>query len=130
MTRDEVVRDWVEQSDRDFPAMESLFANGHYMWALFVGHLVVEKLLKAYYVKKVDTNVPFIHNLTKIADLSGLVLSEEQKDFLDEVTDFNIKARYEDHRHRFYKKATREFAQKYMEGIKEFRTWLRPLTKT
>ena len=131
MTKDELVRDWVEQSDRDVPVMESLFSNGHYVWALFVGHLVVEKLLKAYYIKQVDTNVPYIHNLAKIASLSNLALTKEQEEFLVEVTDFNLKARYEDHRQRFYKKATREFAQLYIEGIKEFRSWLKPqLIKT
>lgn len=131
MERDELVHHWVEQSDRDLPVMETLFANGHYVWALFVGHLVTEKLLKAYYIKKVDTNVPFIHDLTKIADLSGLVLTKEQEDFLDEVTEFNIKARYHDHRQKFYKKATKEFAQRYIISIKEFRSWLKPqLIKT
>jgi len=28
--------------------LEDLFEKGHYTWALFVGHLVLEKLLKAY----------------------------------------------------------------------------------
>ncbi len=125
MTKDELVRDWVEQSDRDVPVMETLFANGHYVWALFVGHLVTEKLLKAYYIEKVDTNVPYIHNLAKIASLSSLALTKEQEEFLIEVTDFNLKARYEDHRHRFYKKATRDFARRYIERIKEFRSWLK-----
>ncbi|MGC2423259.1 MAG: HEPN domain-containing protein [Nitrospirota bacterium] len=131
MTRDDLVHHWVEQSDRDLPVMETLFSNGHYMWALFVGHLVTEKLLKAYYIKKMDANVPFIHDLTKIADLSGLVLTKEQEDFLDEVTEFNIKARYQDHRQKFYKKATKEFTQRYIISIKEFRSWLKPqLIKT
>jgi HEPN domain-containing protein len=33
-------------------AMGSMFKSGHYVWALFLGHLVLEKLLKAVYVKK------------------------------------------------------------------------------
>lgn len=73
--------------------MDNLFSNGHYIWALFIGHLVVEKLLKAYYVKNIDTNVPRIHDLLKIAEKANLGLSEEQKDFPDEVTTFNRKAR-------------------------------------
>ncbi|MCX7636162.1 MAG: HEPN domain-containing protein [Syntrophales bacterium] len=46
--------------------MHSLFDNGHYTWALFMGHLVIEKLLKAYYVKRVDINYPRSHNLLEI----------------------------------------------------------------
>ncbi|MCG8603545.1 HEPN domain-containing protein, partial [bacterium] len=31
--------------------MEHLFEKEDYHWALYIGHLVIEKLLKAYYVK-------------------------------------------------------------------------------
>ncbi len=97
------------------------------MWALFLGHLVLEKLLKAYYVRQVGMEVPYTHDLTKIAELGRLSLSEDQKDFLDEVTTFNIKARYPDYKNRFSRKATKEFAEKYMGKIKEFRLWLRAM---
>lgn len=63
MTKDEQITYWVEESDRDALVMQSLFENGHHTWALFVGHLVLEKLMKALYVKKVDTQVPRVHNL-------------------------------------------------------------------
>ncbi len=86
--------------------------------------MVVEKLLKAYYVKNIDNDVPRIHGLLKIAERANLELSEEQKDFLDEVTTFNIKSRYPDYKKRFYKKATREFAEIYINRVKEFKQWL------
>jgi len=124
MTREEIMKYWIESSEVDFRAMENLFTNGHYIWALFIGHLVIEKLLKAYHVKNVDISVPPIHDLTKIAEKANLPLSERQKDFLDEVTTFNIKARYPDYKNRFYRKATKEFAGIYITKIKEFRQWL------
>lgn len=104
--------------------MGSLFKNGHYAWALFLGHLVLEKLLKAAYVKNVGAKIPFTHDLIKIAGESGLRLSEEQKDLLDAVTAFNIKARYPDYKGRFYRKATKRFAENYLIQIKDFRKWL------
>ncbi|MCF6148272.1 MAG: HEPN domain-containing protein [Candidatus Kuenenia sp.] len=91
---------------------------------LFTGHLVLEKLLKAYCVKNVDNKVPKIHHLLKIAEGTNLRLSEEQKNFLIEVTAFNLEARYPDFKNRFYKKATREFSERYIIMIKEFREWL------
>lgn len=124
MKKDEIIKYWLDSSDIDFKAMDSLFNNGHYVWTLFVGHLVIEKLLKAYYVKVVDNNVPQIHHLLQIAERAGLALSDSQKDFLLEVTTFNLKARYPDYKQRFYKKATKNFAEDYMNKIKEFRTWL------
>lgn len=129
MTRDEIMKYWVDSSEVDFKAMETLFNNGHYAWALFIGHLVIEKLLKAYYVKNIDISAPPIHDLTKIAEKTALTLSENQKDFLDEVTTFNIKARYPDYKNRFYRKATKEFAESYISRIKEFRKWIIEMIK-
>jgi HEPN domain-containing protein len=124
MTKDEITDYWLSSSNKDLKAMVSLFKNGHYMWALFLSHLILEKLLKAIYAKEVDTNIPYIHDLTKIAEMAKLQLTEEQKDLLDEVTTFNIKARYPDYKGRFYKKATKRFTENYILKIKEFRRWL------
>jgi HEPN domain-containing protein len=124
MTKEEIIRYWVESSDMDFAAMDSLFANGHYVWTLFVGHLVIEKLLKALYVKRVDAQVPRSHNLLAIAEKTGIDLSTEQKLLMDEITGFNIRARYPDVKQRFYKKATRAFAEDRLRRIQELRVWL------
>jgi HEPN domain-containing protein len=124
MIKDDITKYWIDSSDMDFKAMESLFNSGHYVWSLFVGHLVIEKLLKAYYAKTIGVNVPPIHNLLKIAEMARLELSYEQRVFLDEVTTFNIRARYPDYKRGFYKKATKEFAEKYLKAIKDFRLWL------
>lgn len=124
MTRDEIIKYWLNSSDIDSRAMESLFNNGHYLWALFVGHLVLEKLLKAFYAKNVGDDIPYTHNLSHLATKANLALSEEQEDFLDDVTTFNIKARYPDYTNRFYRKATRAFTEGYSTQIKEFRLWI------
>lgn len=94
MKKDEIMKYWLESAELDFKAMASLFSNAHYVWALFIGHLVIEKLLKVYYVKSVDTEAPYTHDLLKIAEKSGLELTNNQKLFLDEVTAFNIRVRY------------------------------------
>ena len=86
--------------------------------------LVLEKLLKACYVKYIDSKFPQIHHLLKIAEGANLELSEDQKNFLLEVTTFNLEARYPDYKKRFYKRATREFSEYYIGKIKEFRQWL------
>ncbi|BBO16802.1 DNA-binding protein [Candidatus Brocadia pituitae] len=59
-----------------------------------------------------------------IAKKGNLIVTDEQSDFLDEVTIFNIKARYPDYKNRFYKRATGEFAREYIIKIKEFQLWL------
>lgn len=47
MATNEMIAYWVTSSDRDYQVMIDLFQKGHYTWSLFIGHLVIEKLLKA-----------------------------------------------------------------------------------
>lgn len=124
MTKEELVIYWLDSADIDYQAMESLYEKGNFIWALFVGHLVIEKILKAHYVKNIGENPPQIHNLLKIAEDAHIDLTEEQKDYLLEVTTFNIKARYPDYKFKFYKRADREFTTRYIASIKELRQWL------
>jgi HEPN domain-containing protein len=51
MNVDEVVEYWLELAEADWPVVDHLFASGDYNYALFLGHLYLEKLLKALVVK-------------------------------------------------------------------------------
>lgn len=59
-------------------------------------HQVMEKILKAYFAKNKDSNPPYTHNLTLLAEKSGIYseMTDEQKDFLDFLEPLNIEARY------------------------------------
>ena len=122
-----LIKYWIDSSNRDFKTMNNLFEKKDYHWALFLGHLVIEKLLKAYYIKIVDNNPPLIHNLLRLAEKSQLQLSQEQKDFLVSVTTFNIRARYDDQKLDFYKTCTKKFTTEWINSIKDFRKWIRKL---
>jgi HEPN domain-containing protein len=63
---------------------------------LFVGHISVEKLIKALYVKLHGKHAPLIHNLYRLAELCEIELADECSDWLDTITSFNINARYDD----------------------------------
>ena len=124
MTKEEHVRFWLESSEQDLPVMESLFDKGHFAWALFVGHLVLEKMLKALYVQNKDVTPPFTHHLLKLAREAGLAADNEQEDFLLEVTTYNIRGRYPDFKHAMQNKATPEYTLERISRIKEIRQWL------
>jgi len=125
MTQEELVNYWVELSDDNYKSMINMFNAGEYVWSLFVGHLSLEKLLKAYHVKMKQKKVPYIHDLYKLALECDLELSEEQKDSLQYITLFNIQARYEDYKRDFYKKCTKEFTIINIKRIEELRNWLK-----
>jgi len=125
MNTKKIIAHWIESSDRDYETMLHLFQTKDYHWALYVGHLVIEKLLKAYYVKKLNEHPPFIHNLRRLAEKSGLELNEEQIDFFVTVTGFNLNARYEDYKLKFYKMCTKKFTELWFNKIKEYRKWVK-----
>ncbi len=125
MDRESLVAYWVDSSDRDFQAMQHLFEKGDYSWTLFIGHLVIEKLLKAHYVKKIDMHPPFVHDLLRLTRKSNLKMSESQEDMLDTLSTFNIRARYDDYKLEFYKMCTEEFTTKWVKNIIGLREWIK-----
>jgi len=116
---------WLKSAASDLETAQTLFDNQRYEWCLFIGHLIIEKALKAIFVKdNPDKNVPLIHNLAKLAEQTKLRLKDEQKLFLLEINQFNIRARYPDYDFEFYRKCTPEYTEKYFSKIKEFHQWL------
>lgn len=49
--KDKLIAYWIDSSEKDFKTMQDLYQTKNNNWALFIGHLVIEKLLKAIYQK-------------------------------------------------------------------------------
>ena len=130
MTIEEHIAYWIEGSERDLKSAESNFQSGNYDWCLFIGHLVLEKMLKALYVKNIKGKTPpRIHNLIRLSSLAKIELNPEVKSFFDEVNDFHLETRYPDYKKEFYKMANNEFTKMKFNKIKEYYLWLRSLMK-
>jgi len=125
MTKAEHVKYWLDGAAHDLDVAETLFQAQKYDWCLFIGHLVLEKSLKALYVKTHEDNLPpKIHNLLRLAELSTLSLTVEQQEFLDDVNEFNIATRYSDEKEAFYERCSLEYTAPYFSRIKEVCKWL------
>ena len=130
MTKAEHIKYWHDSAKHDLESAESIFDSGRYDWCLFVGHLALEKLLKAIFVDRNDNNMPpKIHNLVRLAELSQIELNDDQKTLLDKINDFNLQTRYPDYKLEFYKRCTEEYATTYLEKIKVTYAWLESLLK-
>lgn len=124
---EKVVSHWIETSNDDFKTMLTLYESKSYGWSLFLGHISTEKLLKALYVKRFEKHAPFTHNLYRLAELLQLDLSDEYSDWLDEITSFNLNARYDDYKKEFYQLCTPEYTHKWIENIKIIREWIKKM---
>lgn len=120
---------WINSSDRDYESMKKNFEIKQYTWALFIGHLMIEKLLKGLYAKNNIDNPYTIksHNLLALAQKCNIELTDEQVQKLKIITQFNISARYEDYKNEFYNLCTEEYTKEQISNIEEVRTWLKEL---
>jgi HEPN domain-containing protein len=116
---------WIESSDQDFKTMTDLLNTRNYQWSLFVGHLVIEKLLKALYIQNTNQFPPLIHDLRRICEKAGLLLNDQQVIVLDSISRFNLNARYDDYKQAFFKLCTTEFTEKWIEEIRIMRLWIK-----
>lgn len=120
---------WIKSSDRDYESMKKNYEVEQYTWALFIGHLTLEKLLKAIYAKLNADNPypPKIHNLNILAERCNIKLDDKKAKILMICNSFNISARYEDYRNEFYEKCTKDYASEQIKNIEEVRAWLKEM---
>ena len=123
----EISQYWVTTSSEDYKVMLHLLEKKDYAYALFFGHLLIEKLLKAVYCAINQKHAPYKHNLVSLAQEAHLEISENQQLDLEAITRFNIEARYPDLKLSFYNLCTKEFTEEYVKKIEDLRKWL--LTK-
>jgi len=87
---------WLDIADYDFDTAEAMYQTGRWLYVAFMCHQVIEKTLKAYWCSTQASDPPYTHNHMRLADGSGLYefMNDEQRDFLDTITNYNIEARY------------------------------------
>ena len=89
-----------------------------------MGHLVIEKLIKALYVKRQQKHPLFSHDLLRLAKRIDIELPVGFDEWLDEITTFNVNARYDDYKQNFNKRCTPEFTNEWIGKIDTLRKWL------
>lgn len=122
---EKVYNHWITTSDKDYNTMIRLFEAKDFHWALFIGHIVIERLLKASIVKTTQEHAPFSHDLRRLAKSSKMEFQSVQLGQLDTITTFNLNARYDSYKQAFYEKCTSEFTSEWISNIKELRIWIK-----
>lgn len=121
---DSIIQHWSESSEQNYATMQNLIKTKEYSWALFLGHLVIEKLLKALYVKRLQSHPLFSHDLLRLAKKMDIELPAGYDEWLDEITTFNLNARYDDYKQSFHKLCTVDFSNEWIGKIEILRQWL------
>lgn len=115
---------WVTSAKEDLATAKDLLKLGRYSYVLFFCHLALEKILKALYIKVNDNYPPPTHKLAKLAKDSKLNLTNKQIAHLNEISTFQVEARYDVIKDKIYKKATKEYTTKYLNIVIELVSYL------
>ena len=102
MTRQKAIDMWVEGAVDALDTCDKLFKSKKYHHSLFFLHLALEKIIKALYISKVDDSPPYIHNLKLLIKILKIEASDKELEQLDEISEFNVAARYDDYKYKIY----------------------------
>lgn len=126
MTKEQHIAYWIKSSEEDEITMDGLFEIGRYTHCLFFGHLYLEKICKALWVKNNNGNTPpFIHNLIKLLDEIDSDLSKNDLEFLYELNKYQLSGRYPDYVDALKQKTTKIFTANCIQNIKTISECLR-----
>jgi len=125
MTNEEIVKYWIDLSDRDFDTAEWVMKGGYNLHAGYLCHQAVEKILKGYYTKNIEDTPPFTHDLTGLAQKTDLydLMSDEQKALIRSLNPLNIEARYPEYKSKIEQMMTKEVTQNILTQTKELLQW-------
>ena len=118
---------WFKSADEDYDTMLYMKAGKKNTWCLFMGHLVIEKLLKGIYAKNNTNNpvAPKIHNLILLSQKANLEVPTDIREKIQIINTFNISARYDDYKRTFDEKCTDTYTEEQVKNVEEVRKWLK-----
>jgi HEPN domain-containing protein len=125
MTNSDYINYWKISAERDWLAVQALVASGNYVQALFFAHLVIEKLLKAHWVKDTGNNFPpRLHNLELLLSQTNLLMDTHDIDELRIMNAWNIEGRYQDYRDMIFRTTTQAYTEEKMLIVEKIKIWL------
>jgi len=128
---EKTVRYWVDIANYDLKTAYAMLKSKRYLYVGFMCHQSIEKLLKAYYVKRLKDIPPYTHNLLLLAEKSGIYqyFSEEQKDLLDELEPLNIEVRYPKNKKILFRILSNEKCKIIIKETEELFKWIMGMLK-
>ncbi|MGH7790737.1 MAG: HEPN domain-containing protein [Thermodesulfobacteriota bacterium] len=85
---------WRKSAEEDWDIAVDLLQREKTRYGLFFSHLALEKALKAHVCRAKQDMAPRSHALLRLAELSQLSLTSDQRLFLSEFDRYQIEGRY------------------------------------
>jgi|GEM_PF-92771 len=125
----ENVKYWLDIADYDIETARAMLKTGRYLYVGFMCHQTIEKALKAVVARDCAEGEmpPKTHDLTKLAIQSNLLdlMSEEQKNFIEDLNPLNIESRYPEYKNQIAAGLTKEICAELIKGTEELLCWIK-----
>ena len=127
MTKEEQVQYWLDIADYDLDTAEAMHQTGRWLYVAFMCHQVIEKTLKAYWCGTRDDDPPYTHSHQRLATGSGIYeqMDDNQRDFLDTITNYNIEARYPEDKNALTHTLTPQVCRQIIVETKQLQQWIK-----
>ena len=118
---------WLDIANYDLETAEAMYSTKRWLYVAFMCHQVIEKTIKAYWSSQCDDIPPYTHNHMRLAEGCGLYeqMSEEQKTFLEVITNYNIEARYPEDKAELARTLSPDNCRNLIDQTKQLQQWIR-----
>lgn len=113
---------WIRGSEEDIITAELLIRENRILHGLFFCHLVIEKAIKAHFIKTTGEFAPRSHNLIYLSENAKLAFDDDTQIFLGILMKYQLQGRYPDYNPEL-PHITR--VNEYFENTKKLLQWLK-----
>lgn len=123
--KEENVKIWIDFAEEDLNSARWCFQGEKYLWMFVMCQQVIEKTLKALYVKNTNQVPEKTHNLKQLAKNIEIIdkLSEDIISFFNDLLIYYFAARYPDKKSKI--DCTKENANDILQKTEEVFIWLK-----
>jgi len=121
--------EWLKQAEYDMGTAISMFKTKRFIYAVFMCHLAIEKVIKGIYSKVIKKDPPKTHDLVYLSELTSLDLAEDLTKFLDSLNDLSILTRYPDELEKIICQYSRERTKEIINQTKKLMQCLKEKLK-
>ena len=127
MSNFEKYEHWLDLCIDDLDTVKWLLDGKRLLYCGYFCHLITEKALKAAVAKNTGEIPPKIHDLRKLAKLSGVFdkLSKADILFINDISSFQIEARYPEYKEKINQTLSEEYCTKLIQRTEDFLCWIK-----
>ncbi len=121
----DIVAEWLKQSDYDMDTAKYMFSGGRYAYAVFMCHLATEKAIKGLYQKKLNDIPPRTHNLIYLLTQIDIKPKKKIAKTIALLTAANVLTRYPESLEIMQKNYTKDVTSDMILKSEEVISWIK-----